>query len=461
MEKLYLYNTLSRKKEEFKPIKRNKVGFYACGPTVYDFAHIGNLRTYIFEDILKRVLVYNGYKVKHIENITDVGHLASDADEGEDKMMKAINREGLKPNKESLLKLAEIYTEAFRKDINALNISEPTKWVKATGHIKEMVELIKRIEKNGYTYETEDGLYFDTTKIADYGKLANLQNVELKAGARVDLGSKKKSTDFVLWIKAVSENKNHVMVWPSPWGMGFPGWHIECSAMSIKYLGEHFDIHAGGIDHIAVHHSNEIAQNEGATGKKSVNFWLHGEFLILDSGRMGKSVGNFITLQTLIEKGFNPLAYRYLCLQTHWRQKLTFSYEALQAAQNALIELRNQVRPLSGKGKIIKPYQEEFNKVINDDLNMPKALALIWDLLKSKEEPQDKLKTILDFDKVLGLSLNDILDIPKEVIQFADERQKARNSKDWQKSDELRKKIDQLGYLVEDAVDSYVIKAKK
>jgi len=462
MEKLYLYNTLSHKKEEFKPIKDKLVSFYACGPTVYNFAHIGNLRTYIFEDILKRTLIYNGYKVKHIENITDVGHLVSDADEGEDKMMKALKREGLEPNEKSLLKLADQYTQAFKNDIKALNISEPDKWTKATDHIKEMIKLIERIGKNGYTYETEDGLYFDTTKLKDYGKLAGLDKVELKAGARVDLGTKKNPTDFALWIKAVGENKNHIMQWHSPWGMGFPGWHIECSAMSMKYLGEHFDIHAGGIDHIPVHHTNEIAQNEGATGKKSVNFWLHGEFLVLDSGRMGKSAGNFITLKTVTDQGFDPLAYRYLCLQTHWRQKLTFSFEALMAGQNALVELKNQIRLLpDGAGKIIKDYQEKFVSAINDDLNTPKALAIVWDLLKSDKKPEDKKATLFEFDKILGLSLSEVEKIPKDIIYLAEQRQQARIDKDYQKADEIRKQVDAKGYVIEDTVEGFAIKLKK
>jgi len=461
MEKLNLFNTLTRKKEVFKPISGKKVGLYTCGPTVYDYAHIGNLRTYIFEDILKRVLIYNGYKVNHIENITDVGHLVSDADEGEDKMMKALKREGLEPSAKSLLKLAEKYTDAFKRDIKLLNISEPSKWTKATDHVKDMIKLNKRLEKNGYTYETDDGLYFDTSKFENYGQLAGLKDVELKAGARVDMGSKKNPTDFALWIKAVGENKNHIMVWSSPWGKGFPGWHLECSAMSMKYLGEHFDIHCGGIDHITVHHPNEIAQNEGATGKKSVNFWCHGEFLVLDSGRMGKSEGNFITLQTIIDKDFDPLAYRYLNLQTHYRQKLTFSWEALQSAQNGLIELQNKVRKLKDKGEIIKEYLEKFNQAINDDLNMPKALAVLQEVLKSKESDGDKKATILKFDKVLGLGLGNLKEIPKEVTKLAEDRQQARIEKDWAKADELREKIEKAGYIVEDAKENFIIKEKK
>jgi len=384
-------------------------------------------------------------------------------------MMKALRREGLEPSAKSLLKLADKYTKAFRRDIAALNISEPDKWTKATEHVKEMIELNKKIEKNGYTYETEDGLYFDTAEFKNYGRLAGLDKVQLKAGCRVAVGKKKNSGDFALWIKAVGPNKNHVMVWDSPWGKGFPGWHIECSAMSMKYLGEHFDIHAGGIDHIPVHHTNEIAQNEGATGKKSVNFWLHGEFLVLDKSKMAKSAGEFITLQTVIDKGFEPLAYRYLNLQTHWRQKLTFSWTALESAQNALIELQNQVRLLpspstllgTGKGKVTKSYQEKFIKAINDDLNTPKVLALIWDLLKSNEKLEDKLATILDFDQVLGLDLDKIEDIPKEIQKLAEKRQQARQNKDWQKSDRIRVEIEAKDYEVEDSHEGFVIKTKK
>lgn len=464
MDKIYLYNTLSRKKEEFKPIKKNKVGLYACGPTVYDYAHIGNLRSYIFEDILKRVLVYNGYKVNHVENITDVGHLVSDADEGEDKMMKALKREGLTPGVESLLKLADKYTQAFKNDISQLNISEPTKWTAATKHVVDMIELIKEIEKNGFTYQAADALYFDTAKFPDYGKLANLDIAGLQAGARVDMGEKKNATDFALWIKAVGENKNHVMVWESPWGKGFPGWHIECSAMSMKYLGDHFDIHVGGIDHIPVHHTNEIAQNQGATKHQVVNYWLHGEFLVVDENRMGKSQGNFITLQTLIDKGFDPLAYRYLCLQTHYRQILNFSWEAVAAAQNGLNNLRDTVARFDKPKKINKGYQEKFLQSINDDLNTPKALAVMWDLIKDKNlSSAEKKKTILDFDEVLGLGLKDakVAEIPKKVKELAEKRWQAKQNKNWEESDSLRNQIETLGFAVEDTDQGYNIKPKR
>jgi len=464
MQKIYLYNTLSRKKEEFEPIKNKTVGFYACGPTVYNFAHIGNLRTYIFEDILKRVLIYNGYKVNHIENITDVGHLVSDADEGEDKMMKALKREGLEPTAESLLKLADTYTKAFQRDIALLNILPPSRWTKATDHIKEMIKLVKRIEKNGYTYQTSDGVYFDTARFANYGQMANLDKAELKAGARVEVNAEKKNPhDFALWIKAVGENKHHVMIWPSPWGVGFPGWHIECSAMSMEYLGEHFDIHCGGVDHIPVHHINEIAQNEGATGKQSVNYWLHGEFLNVDSGRMGKSEGNFITLQTLIDRHFNPVAYRYLTLQTHYRQKLTFSWDSLQAAQNALNNLYDEIKSWDKPQAVTGDWQEKFKSAVNDDLNMPKALALVWEIIKDQKlTGGQKKKLLFDFDQIFGLGLNQIKKdkIPAVINKLAEERQTARQNKDWAKADSLRQKIDRQGYLVEDAQDAFIIKKK-
>ncbi|MBI5221445.1 MAG: cysteine--tRNA ligase [Candidatus Magasanikbacteria bacterium] len=465
MDKLYLYNTLSRRKEEFKPLKGKTVSLYTCGPTVYDFAHIGNLRTYIFEDILKRVLLYNGYKVKHIENITDVGHLVSDADEGEDKMMKALRREGLTPSEQSLLKLAHKYTLAFKRDINLLNILPPKHWTKATDHIQEIVKLIKEIEKNGYTYQTADGVYFDTAKLKDYGKMANLDQAQLQAGARVEVNkSKKNPNDFALWIKAIGENQNHVMQWPSPWGVGFPGWHVECSAMSMKYLGRHFDIHCGGIDHIPVHHTNEIAQNEAAVGKKTVNYWLHGEFLNLDSGRMGKSVGNFVTLQTVISQGYETLAFRYLCLQTHYRQKLVFSWPAVKSAQNALQNLQEIIVEYDKAQVGCAEYEEKFNLAINDDLNIPKALAVVWDLINDSTLPSGaKKKSLVKFDEVLGLNLAKIIkeEVPAEVTALAQDRQKAREDKNFKQADLWRQKIEELGYRVEDTPLGFILKKKR
>ncbi|MCH8325656.1 MAG: cysteine--tRNA ligase [Bacteroidetes bacterium] len=404
MKKLKLYNTLTRTKEEFKPIKPKKVGLYACGPTVYDYAHIGNLRAYIFEDVLKRVLIYNGYKVEHIENITDVGHLVSDADEGEDKMMKALAREGLEPNKKSLLKLADKYADCFKDDIAKLNISEPNKWVKATDHVKDMVKLIEEIAKNDLTYETVDGLYFDTSKFKDYGKLANLDIAGLKAGARVAMGNKKNPTDFALWIKAVGDNANQVMVWESPWGTGFPGWHIECSAMSMKYLGKTFDIHTGGIDHIPIHHNNEIAQAESVTKKQYVKYWLHNEFITIENQKISKSLGNTVLLRQIEDRGFTALAYRYWLLTGHYRTPLNFTWEALKGAEIAFSRLlRLFVEDLGSKnGTIHKEYQERFHRYINNDLDTPGALALLSELTKDESVSKgDKRITLLDFDKVL------------------------------------------------------------
>ena len=461
---LQLFNTLTKQKEAFSSLKKNTVGLYACGPTVYDFAHIGNLRTYIFEDVLKRVLDYNGYKVRHIENITDVGHLVSDADEGEDKMMKALKREGLEPNAKSLSTLANKYTGAFRNDLAALNILEPDRWTKATDHIKEMIALNKKIQDNGFAYEIDDGLYFDTGKFSDYGKMANLNNAELQAGARVAVNEKKHHPhDFALWIKAVGENKNHVMAWPSPWGVGFPGWHIECSAMSMKYLGERFDIHAGGIDHIPVHHTNEIAQNFAAVGHDMVRYWLHGAFLVVDEKRMGKSEGNLLALQSVIDAGFDPLAFRYLCLQTHYRQTLNFSWDALAAAQNALQNLRATLAPIGRGGKPSAAHLQKFSTVVNDDLNMPKALALVWDVLKDLQlSAPDKRQTLLVVDRMLGLGLAKIkkINIPSAITRLAEQRQQARRQKDFAAADRLRTEIEQAGFSLDDTTDGYLIKKR-
>jgi len=458
---LKLFNTLTRKKEIFKPLKDNSVGMYCCGPTVYNYAHIGNLRSYIFEDILKRTLSFNGFKVNHVTNITDVGHLTSDADEGEDKMLVAMKREG-----KSAYDIAEFYTKAFQEDIKKLNIISPTIWCKATAHIKEQIALIKTLEKKGFTYQTKEGIYFDTSKIKDYGKLARLNKEDLQAGKRVDLGEKKNKTDFALW-KFSPEDKQREMEWASPWGQGFPGWHIECSAMSMKYLGEQFDVHCGGIDHIPVHHTNEIAQSESATGKKPwVRYWLHNEFLLLASGdKMAKSGKNFLTLSTLEEKGFHPLDYRYFCLSAVYRNPLMFSYEALQGAQISRRKLNDKIVEMkeAGTGNINKIYLENFIKTLNDDLNTPQALAVLHNLLKdSKVKDQDKYSTLLKFDEILGLGLKDLKKdkIPAEIIKLAKERELARKNKDWSTSDQLRDKINSLGYSIADSKEGYQL-AKK
>lgn len=448
---LYLYNTLTRRKEKFEPLNPPYVGMYTCGPTVYNYAHIGNLRTYIFEDILKRVLIYNGYIVKHVMNITDVGHLTSDADEGEDKIEREAKKE-----RRSAWEIAEFYTEAFKRDLKKLNIIEPDIWCKATDHIQDFIDLILILERKGYTYRTSDGIYFDTSKVPDYGKLAGQDLENLLPGARVEYNPEKKNpTDFALWKFSPKDVKRQ-MEWDSPWGVGFPGWHIECSAMSTKYLGQPFDIHCGGIDHIPIHHTNEIAQSEAAYDKPMAKYWLHGEFLIMGEKRMGKSEGNFITLSDLEEKGYHPLSYRYFCFTAHYRSPLKFTWSALEAAQRALFRLyENMKKYPKEEAKYDEKYEEEFHKAINDDLDMPKALAITWELVKDdKLAPEVKRATLLQFDKVLGLSLDNPpeikIEIPEEIWKLVEERELARKNKDWEKADRIREEIKNRGYIIED-----------
>jgi cysteinyl-tRNA synthetase len=452
MPSLYLYNTLSRKKQEFTPIKKNKAGLYTCGPTVYNFAHIGNLRTYLFEDILKRVLTYFDFTVKHVMNITDVGHLTDDADQGADKMEKAAKKE-----QKNAWEVADFYTQSFKKDLASLNIIEPTTWCKATDYISEQIKMIKKIEDNGFTYRTDDGIYFNTSKLDDYGELARLDINGLQAGHRIELGQKKNPTDFALWKFSPLKEKRQ-MEWSSPWGTGFPGWHIECSAMSTHFLGLPFDIHCGGIDHIPVHHTNEIAQIKAAEHKSMANFWLHGEFLIINEARMGKSANNFITLSKLKEKNILPLSYRYFTLGTHYRQKLNFFWEAAKQAQQSLFNLYEQLENLPIATKPLPEYEINFQKALADDLNMPQALAVVWNLIKSKSDPGAIAATIFKFDKVLGLKLQETIlqlqqknkHLPVEVKTLVDQRSKARGKKDWQLSDTLRTKIEAYEYRVID-----------
>lgn len=470
-----LFNTLSRKKEIFTPIHDKKVGLYTCGPTVYNYAHIGNLRTYIFEDVLKRVLEYNNYTVKHVMNITDVGHLTSDADEGEDKMEKGAKREG-----KTAWQIADFYTKAFKHDIRDLGIQEPNIWCKATDHIKEQVAMVAALMQKGFTYETSDGIYFDTTKLKDYGKLARLTKQKLKAGVRVELGEKRNPHDFALWKWSErserhperSEGSRRQMEWKAFGRMGFPGWHIECSAMSTKYLGKQFDIHCGGIDHIPVHHTNELAQSEATFGKKPwVKYWMHGEFLTVENpstgsgSRMAKSVGNFITLDTLKEKNISPLAYRYFVLQTHYRKPLDFSWKALEAAQNGLEHLYAIVcewkKPRIGCAE----YEEKFLKLINDDLNTPEAIALMWELVKNDYPDHAKKATLLKFDEVLGLGLKELkkqkTTIPVGIKKLIDAREVARKNKNWKESDRLRDLITEKGFVVEDTPEGQEIKIRR
>ncbi len=453
---LIIYNTLSRKKETFKPISGKKTGIYSCGPTVYWYQHIGNLRTYIFTDILKRVLKYNNYQVKHVMNVTDVGHLAGDADTGKDKIEEAAKKEGKKAEE-----IAGFYWGVFREDFKKLNIVEPDIWPKATEHIKEQIELIKKLEEKGYTYRTADGIYFNTSKLKDYGKLARLKKAELSAGKRVLMKEKKNPTDFSLWKfspSASSGQAKRQQEWDSPWGIGFPGWHVECSTMSMKYLGEHFDIHTGGIDHIPVHHTNEIAQSEAATGKKFVNFWLHAEFLTFRREKISKSTGGLFTVSELEEQKFNPLAYRYLCLGTHYRKPLEFSLEALKNSQNSYERLKNIIGGLNDGGKTNKKYLTDFEKAINNDLDMPKALATLWEMLRDKKA-EGKIKTIKKMDEIFGLNLlkEEKTEIPAEIAELVQQREEARAKKDWKTSDELRQKIVESGWIVKDTAKRPII----
>jgi len=466
MPKLFLYNTLSRKKEEFQPSK-GEVGLYTCGPTVYNYAHLGNLRTYLFEDFLKRTLEYNGYPVKHVMNITDVGHLTGDMDMGEDKIETGAQREG-----KTAWQIAEFYTVAFQKDLERLNIAPPTLWCRATDNIPEQINLIKTLEEKDLTYKTTDGIYFNTAKIKDYNKLSHLPLEQLKEGARVEKNPEKQNpTDFALW-KFSPPGAKRQMEWASPWGTGFPGWHIECSAMSLKYLSGILDIHCGGIDHINIHHTNEIAQSEAATSQAFFKYWLHGAFLNISGGkRMGKSAGNFLTLdEAILAQNINPLAYRFATLQVHYRKPMEYSETTLPQAEQGLNSLLTQVASLGSQpGRVIENYRQKFLAAINDDLNMPQGLAVLAMTLKAKEEPADKLATILDFDKVLGLKLNqaigkaaglDIQDLPLEIQGLVKVREVARQNKAWGEADKLREKILQSGYAVEDTPDGQKITQK-
>lgn len=449
---LELYDTWSRAVRPFTPIRPGRVGMYCCGPTVYDDAHIGNLRTYVFEDILRRVLTRNGYAVRHVVNITDVGHLTSDADEGEDKMEKGSRRTG-----ESAWAIAQRYTDAFVRDWRALNLLEPTIWCRATDHIAEQIAFIETLERAGYVYRTDDGLYFDTRRQDDYGHLARLDRAGLQAGKRVAMGGKQSVTDFALW-KFSPAGVRRQMEWDSPWGRGFPGWHIECSAMSAKYLGMLFDIHCGGEDHIAVHHSNEIAQTQAAHGTRLANYWLHGHFLTLDAdAKMSKSSGDFVRLQTLQERNVDPLAYRYLCLTAHYRSKLHFTWASLDAAQTALNRLRQLYAAWPDGGRADLAFVARFDAELNDDLNLPRALAVLWELVRSDLPPSTLKATVDSFDTVLGLGLRDwtaaSFDIPEDVRVLLDARERARAERDWASADRIRDSLRAQGWRVEDTTE--------
>jgi cysteinyl-tRNA synthetase len=447
---LVIFNTLSRKKEEFVPLKQGEVGMYSCGPTVYNYAHIGNLRAYIFTDILCRTLRYDGYKVKQIMNITDVGHLSSDADSGDDKMTKGLLREKKELSLSNMRELAEFYTGKFKDDLKSLNIEFPTSMYFASDLISEDVELIDKLDKKGFTYKTSDGVYFDTSKMPDYGILWGGKRIYDEDETRIVKNPEKRNhEDFALW------KFNEKIGFPSPWGQGFPGWHIECSAMSMKFLGEQFDIHTGGIEHISTHHTNEIAQSECASGKKPfVRYWMHNEWVLFNNEKMAKSGKDFLKLHDLVEKNINPLSYRLLILMANYGSKINFNWEALLGAEIALKRLYSFYLGLGEMiGKVDKDYQEKFINCINNDLDTPKAITILWELSKDDKVSQaDKKATILNFDKVLGLNFENTKEeiIPEEIKQLANKRDIARKEKDWTKSDELRKNINSLGYEIKD-----------
>lgn len=456
MKTIHLYNTATRKKEIFTAIHKNEVRMYHCGPTVYNYAHIGNLRAYVFADILRRTFEYNGYRVSQVINITDVGHLVSDANEGEDKMQKGARREG-----KTAWEVAQFYEQEFKNDLRLLNINtDGTHFPRATEYISEQINLIQKLEENGYTYRTSDGIYFDTSKFTRYADFAKLDLQGMEEGARVAVNEEKKNpTDFALWKFSPSTEKRD-MEWDSPWGIGFPGWHIECSAMSEKILGTPFDIHTGGIDHIPVHHTNEIAQSECAHRHSYVHYWMHVNFLNIKDGKMAKSGENFIRLQTLKEKGFTPLSYRYWLLTSHYRSPIDFSFEALQSAQTALKKIYTIYASLGEEaGQVHQSTYDAFQEYINDDLNTPQAIALMWDYLKSSDTDKNKKATMQQLDIVLGLELDKQKkeNIPAHIIELAKRRLAARKNKDWHESDRMRAEIEAQGFTLNDTSDSYHI----
>ena len=460
---IYLYNTLTSKKELFKPIDKTEVKIYSCGPTVYKDATIGNMRTNIFQDVLRRVLRYNGYNIKHVMNITDVGHLVSDGDEGEDKMLKSAREEHKTP-----LQIAEHYTKLFFEDLNNLGLETPEIVCKATDHIKEMLEYVEKLMKNGYAYETSTAIYFDISKLDKYPILSNVKLEDQKAGARVDVDTEKRNPyDFALWIKAP---ENHLMKWDSPWGPSYPGWHIECSAMSQKYLGEQFDIHTGGVDLIPTHHENEIAQSKGECGKIPANYWMHGEYLLINGGKMSKSLGNVYLIRDFIERGYDPIVYKLFSYSCHYRNKLNFTWEGIESTAKSLERLKNGYKMhLEGKDEIdentINNMEERFHKAINDDLNMPLAMGVVWEVIRNEKKSPKLAKLLLKFDSILGLKIDEETknvkeEIPEEILKLANKREEARKNKDWAKSDELRNLINEKGYTIKDTKDGAVITKK-
>jgi len=455
--KIKFYNTLHHKLESFKPINDGIVKIYSCGPTVYDYAHIGNLSTYLRTDILRRILEYFGYNVYQVMNITDVGHLVNDDDAGEDKLEKGAKREG-----KTVWEIAKFYENAFKNDIKKLNIENPEVFARATDHIKEQILMVKILEKKGFAYRINDGIYFDTSKIKNYGELANLDAQKQIAGARVEVNPEKKNPeDFALW-KFEERGIKRQMVWNTPWGKRtFPGWHIECSAMSIKYLGEQFDIHTGGVDHIGVHHTNEIAQNQAATGHKVVNYWIHFEHLLFENHKISKSAGSFIKLTDIEKKNFNPLALRYLILTANYRHKLNFTWKSLKIAQESLESLYRHIQNLYSRkaGKIISTYKKEFLKCLANNLDTPQALAVLWKLVKADAKKEDIYKTILDFDRVLGLKLDLIkpIKISKNIQDLVQKMDQVREEKDWKQADKIRNELEKKGYIVKNTDNGSII----
>mgnify|MGYP004596082917 FL=1 len=458
---IYFYNTLTKKKELFKTIEPGMVKIYSCGPTVYKDATIGNMRTNLFQDTLRRVLKYNGYELKHVMNITDVGHLVSDGDEGEDKMLKSAREEHKTP-----MEIAEHYTKLFFKDLERLNIEKPEVVCKATEHIKEMLELVEKIMERGYAYETSTAIYFDVSKLDKYGILSGINLREQKAGARVEVDPEKRNPyDFALWIKAP---ENHLMKWDSPWGPSYPGWHIECSAMSTKYLGEVFDIHTGGIDLIPTHHENEIAQSKGVCGKIPAHYWMHGEYLLINGGKMSKSLGNVYLMDDIINRGYDPLVYRLFNFSCHYKGKLNFTWEGIEAASVSLNRLREGYQKhLNGNDTVsddvIKDMENRFHQAINDDLNMPLAMSVVWETVKYPEKSPEIAQLLEKFDTVLGIKITEKKEeqqVPQEILDLVEQRKSARNEKNWAESDRLRDLIIEKGYNIKDTKDGVEIQRR-
>lgn len=467
---LKLYNTLTRKVEELKPVKEGQIGIYSCGPTVYWNQHVGHMYAYTQWDVLVRFLRYQGFQVKWVMNITDVGHMTSDEDAGEDKMEKGAQREGI-----SVWQIAERYIKQFVESMELLNLQKPDVLCRATEHIADQIDLIKKIEANGFTYKTQTGLVFDTSKFSGYAKFAKLNLDQQNAGSRVEVDPEKKNPwDFLLWV---TNQPNHVMQWDSPWGKGFPGWHIECTAMSVKYLGNQFDIHTGGKEHVPVHHTNEIAQAYGAFGRQTANCWVHNDWLKGKGGeKMSKSKGNFVTVQDLLAKGINPLALRYLILTSHYRKGLNFDFEVLRAAEKSLSRLYEIVAGLKRnkddrKDEPDNIWQKNFIAALEDDLNLPEALAVVWEMTKSNLSDKQKLSLLLDWDRILGLKLGEVgsekwevsreVGVGSEIKELIGKRELLRKEGKWAEADKVRKQIEEKGYWIEDTGEGSKLKVKR